>query len=73
MNFNLIIITALIVIALASCNTADYNSTSTTDPSTHIFDAFLMNSNNLLESVTLVNATLTDGTTVKYCCEIFRK
>ena len=47
-----------------ACSEDDNPSSDTPIDSTgHIFNADLINSNNLLESVTLVNATLSDGTT----------
>ncbi len=45
-----------------ACNSDDSSDVVDTDTSQHVFNASLMNSNNLLESITLVNKTLTDGT-----------
>ncbi len=44
-------------------NSSSANDPTNTDTSSHVFNADLMTSANLLESVTLVSATLTDGTT----------
>jgi hypothetical protein len=65
-------ITMLIAIGLSSCSKEDDIATTTADPSTHIFDASIMNANNLLESVTLVSATLTDGTTAECYRLVFK-
>ncbi|MBT8244149.1 hypothetical protein, partial [Winogradskyella sp.] len=72
MNYKLIALTSLLVIGLFSCSNDDDNSTTTADPSTHIFNASLLNNSNLLESVTLVNATLTDGTTAECYKLVFK-
>ena len=76
MNYKLIALTSLLVIKLSSCSSVANNTsttdTTTTDPSTHTFNASLMNNNNLLESVTLVNATLTDGTTAECYKLVFK-
>lgn len=72
MNYKLIVLTSLIVIGLSSCSKDDDTNTPTTDTSTHIFNASLMNGSNLLESVTLVNATLTDGTTAECYKLVFK-
>lgn len=71
MNFKKLVIVGFIVLSVASCNKDD-DPTSPTDTSTHIFKSDLMNSNNLLESVTLVNATLTDGTTAECYKLVFK-
>jgi hypothetical protein len=74
MKFKLLVITSLVVIGLSSCSEDDNGDTTlpSTEPSTHTFNASLMNNNNLLESVTLVNAALTDGTTAECYKLVFK-
>ena len=67
----LTIVGLIALLLVTSCNKDD-DTTSPTDTSTHIFNADLMNSNNLLESVSLVNATLTDGTTAECYQLVFK-
>ena len=70
-NSKMIISLLFIAFALlSSCSSNDDNpstssdtDTGTVDTTEHTFKAELMNDNNLLESITLVTATLTDGTT----------
>ena len=69
MNFKLIAITALIVFGISSCSKLFEDDSSTVD---HIFNASLLNANNMLESVTLVNATLSDGTTAECYKLVFK-
>lgn len=72
MNVKFLTILSLAVLLWTSCSKDDDTDTPTTEPSTHIFNADLLNSNNLLESVTLVNATLTDGTTAECYQLVFK-
>lgn len=74
MKSKLIAFTILIVLSISSCEKDETttNTGTTTDPSTHIFNASLMNNNNLLESVSLVTATLTDGTTAECYKLVFK-
>jgi hypothetical protein len=72
MNVKFLTIVGLIILSVTSCNKDDDNPTTTTDPSTHIFNASLLNAGNMLESVTLVNATLTDGTTAECYKVVFK-
>lgn len=55
---------AVFSVGCISCsNDSDEENLVNTDTSTHVFKSELMNSSNLLQSITLVNTTLTDGTT----------
>lgn len=61
------------ILLFFACSKDDETSTTPpTNPTSHVFNANLMNANNLLESVTLVNATLTDGTTAECYQLVFK-
>ncbi len=65
----LVLLMGLLVI---SCSSDDETSPEEVDTSSHIFKAELLNSANLLSSVTLVDATLTDGTTAQCYKLVFK-
>lgn len=66
-------ITGFFILLFFACSDDDSTTTTPpTDPTVHVFNADLMNSTNLLESVTLVNATLTDGTTAECYQLVFK-
>jgi hypothetical protein len=67
----LIKVIALSFITLNACNKDDDNSMVTIDGTT-IFNVDLINSNNLLESVTIVDSRLTDGTTAECYKLVFK-
>lgn len=73
MKLNLAALLILTAISFISCNNDDGNENPTpVDTSLHVFDANLMNSNNLLDSISLVTATLTDGTTAECYRLVFK-
>jgi hypothetical protein len=57
------VILVCIILFLNACKKDDDDTVAVdTDTSSHIFKSSLMNSNNLLESISIVNTRLTDGT-----------
>ena len=71
MKLNLFTILILTAFSFTSCNKDNENLTPT-ETGSHVFEANLMNSNNLLESVSIVNAALTDGTTAECYQLVFK-
>jgi hypothetical protein len=68
----LAVIVSFTLAFIACSKDDDATITDPTDSTDHIFNASLLNANNMLESVTLVNATLTDGTTAECYKVVFK-
>lgn len=70
-KFNFLLIFASLML-FSNCDKDEEEEVVTAAVSEHIFDSSLVNSNNLLESVSLVTATLSDGTSAECYKLVFK-
>jgi len=71
MSYKILLLFCLsLLVSFVSCNKDDEEDDPNT--STHVFDQTLLNSNNLISSVTLIEATMSDGSTADCYQVVFK-